>query len=115
MDGIGIMGLMGLKWAVDFVVEAEDVAVAGEGYEFDFAGVAGLETDGCAGGDVEAEAARGGAIEIERGVDLEEMEMAADLDGAVAGVGHGDSDEFEAGIGLEGRAGGWDDFSGDHG
>jgi hypothetical protein len=46
-----------LQGAVDFVVEAVDVAVAGEGDELDFAGIAGLETDGGAGGDIEAEAA----------------------------------------------------------
>jgi len=91
------------------------VAVAGEGYELDFAGVARLEADGCAGWDVEAVAARGGAIELEGGVDLEEMEMAPDLDGAVAGVGYGDGDEIEAGIGFEGGGVGGDDFSGDHG
>ena len=80
------------------------MAVAGEGDQFDFAGVAGLEADGGAGGDVEAEAAGGGAIEVQGGVDFEEMEVAADLDGAVAGVGDGEGDELEAGVGFEGGA-----------
>ncbi len=61
--------------AIDLVVEAVDFALSGEGDEGDFPGVAGLEADGVAGGDVEAEAAGPGAVEGERGVDLEEMEM----------------------------------------
>ena len=105
----------GLEGAVGEVVEAVDDALAGEGDEGDGAFVAGFEADGGAGGDVEAVAAGGGAVEFEGGIDFEEMEVAADLDGAVAGVGDGEFEGVEADIGFEvGRVFGCDDFAGDH-
>ena len=68
-------------------VEAEDPAGRRHRDEPDLAGLAGLEADGGAGGDVEAAAARGGAVEVERRVGLGEMVVRADLDRPVAGVG----------------------------
>jgi hypothetical protein len=56
--------------------------------KWDFPGVSGLEADGGAGGDVEAETARGFTIEPEAVVDFHEVEMAADLHRTVAGVGN---------------------------
>jgi len=51
---------------------------------------------------------------MEGGVDLEEMEVAADLDGAVAGVRDAKGDSGEADVCFDGRGVGGDDFSGDH-
>jgi hypothetical protein len=65
---------------------AEDSARAAELDEGDFLLFARLEADGRAGGDVEATAVSRGAVEFERGVDLEEVVVAADLYGAVARV-----------------------------
>src|SRR5712671_2092707 len=65
-------------------VAAADYFVAGDFYEVDGFGVAGLEADGGAGGDVEALAVGGGAVEFQGSVGFDEVVMAADLDGAVA-------------------------------
>ncbi len=57
------------------------------GHEANVTGLARLEPHGGAGGDVEAHAARGLTVEVERGVGLGEVVVAADLHRAVAGVG----------------------------
>src|SRR5205085_7021281 len=102
--------------SVHFAIQSEDLARAAEGDEFHVARVAGLEADGGAGGDVEAEAARAFPVECERLIHFVEMEVAADLDRAVAGVG--DADDFRGELEIRGKSGGVfgdDDFSGDHG
>ena len=104
----------GVELAVDFGVEAEDFAEAGEGDELDFFRVAGLEADGGAGGDVEAEAAGRGAVEAEGLVGLEEMIVRADLDRTVAGVGDGEGERREVDVRRERLAFRGDDFAGDH-
>ena len=104
-----------IQWPVHEVVEAIHAAFAGEGDEFDLAGVAGFKAHGGAGGDVQAEAAGGGAGEVEGGIDLEKMKVAADLDGAVALIGNLQGNGVEADIGGKiRRAGRVDDFAGDH-
>ena len=60
------------------------------GDEGDVAGLAGFEADGGAGGDVQALAAGGGAVEAQGGVGFGEVVVGADLDRAVAGVGDGE-------------------------
>ena len=92
------------------VVQAEDFARAGEGDEFDFARIARLEAHRGARGNVQPKAARGFAIESQRGVHFVEMEMAADLDRTVAGVRDFDALCLEADVGLEIAA--RDDFAG---
>ncbi len=72
------------------VVAAGDFFVPGDFDEVDGFGFAGLEADGGPGGNVETEAVGAGAVEAEGGVGLDEMIMAADLDGAVAEVGDGE-------------------------
>src|SRR4029453_9492685 len=69
--------------AHDVAAKAVDHALAGECDELHVAGLAGLEADGGAGGDVEAHAAGLFAVEFQRGVGFEEMVVRADLDGAV--------------------------------
>ena len=95
-------------------VEADDAALAGERHEADLAGLARFETDGGPGGDVEAPAARGGAVEIERRVDLGEMVVAAHLHGAVAGVDDGQGDRAAAFVQRDLALGG-EDFPRNHG
>src|SRR6266516_2896451 len=53
---------------IHLVVQPVDFANAGEGDEFHLLGVARLEAHGGAGGEVETKTARGGAVEVERGV-----------------------------------------------
>src|SRR5437868_14347218 len=84
--------------AHDVAAEAVDRALAGERDELHIAGLAGLEADGGAGGDVEAHAARFLAVEFQRGIGLEEMVVRADLDRAVAGVGDRERHGLAAGI-----------------
>jgi len=62
------------------------------------AGLAGLEADGGAGGNVEAHAAGLFAIEFQRRVGLEEMVVRADLDRAVTSVGHRKCHRLAAGV-----------------
>ena len=47
-----------------------------------------LESRGRAGGDIQAHAVGGAAIEMQGAVDFIEMIMAADLNGAIAGIFH---------------------------
>ncbi len=65
------------------VVAAADGAAAADLHERHGLGVAGLEAHRRAGGDVEAAAVRQLAVERELGVRLNEVVVAADLDGAV--------------------------------
>jgi hypothetical protein len=87
--------------AIDFSIESVNFAGAGEGDEFDAFGVAGFKTHGGAGGNVEAEAARGGAVKGQGLVDFEKMEVRADLDGPVAGIGDFELLGRQAGVGVE--------------
>ena len=64
------------------------------GHQVDLLLLARLEADAGGGGDVEAQAEGLSAVELERPVHLEEVEVGTHLDGAVAGVAH-----------LEGRTG----------
>ena len=52
--------------------------------------------------DVEPHAARHGALEAQRGIDLEEMIMAADLDGPVAGIRDGQRNVSRPALMLDG-------------
>src|SRR5215469_13883176 len=99
--------------ARDTGVEAVDHARAVIGDEPHGAGLSGLEARRGAGRDVEAEAARLGAVEAERRVGLAEMVVRADLDRPVAGIGDFDLDGLAPLIELD-LAGAGDDFSGDH-
>lgn len=104
-----------LEGTVDFVVEAVDFSGSGERDEFDFFGVSWFEAYGGAGGDVEAEASGGLTVEFEGFVDFVEVEVTADLDGAVACIADGGGYGREADVGLQLLGGGFrDDFSGDH-
>ena len=78
-----------------------DDTVAAEGHEPDLARLAGLEAHRRAGGDVEAHAARGRAVEAQRGVGLVEMVVRADLDRPVAGVGDLEAQRAAARVELD--------------
>ena len=84
------------------------LARAAERDEVDLALVAGLEADGGAGRDVEVHPERPRAIEAQRGVDLEEVEVRADLHRAVAGVRDGDGRRLASGAQLDLALGGHD-------
>ena len=73
--------------AGDLGVEAVDFAAAGKGDELDFARHSGLKANRRAGRDVQPEAKRLVTVELQRGVDLVKMEVAADLDRPIACVG----------------------------
>src|SRR5919201_1362490 len=79
---------------------AVDLARARQLDELDLLLLARLEADGRAGGDVQAHAVGLGAVEVERAVDLEEVEVAADLYGAVARVAHEHDGRPAAGVRL---------------
>src|SRR4029450_7175919 len=81
--------------------------------ELDVAGLAGLEADGGAGGDVEAHAAGLFALELQCGIGLEEMIVRAHLNGTVAGIGHRQRHGLAAGIELD-VAVLDEEFAGDH-
>src|SRR6185437_15711746 len=81
--------------------ETVDGLLAGERDELDVAGLAGLEADSGAGGDIEAHAAGFLAVELQRGVGFEEMVVRADLDWAVAGVCHCQCCRLAAGVELD--------------
>src|SRR5271156_1060606 len=68
------------------LAEAVDLAFAGESDEAHRSALAGLEADGGPRRNVEPEAARLRAVELERRVGLEEMVVGADLDRPVAGI-----------------------------
>src|SRR5207244_1290927 len=74
----------------------------------------GFETHRRAGGDVEATAARHGAVEREGLVGLREMVVRADLDRAIAGIGDRYRGGGPAGVELDVARRG-DDFAGSHG
>ena len=61
-------------------------AAAGECHQRDFLLFARFEARSRAGSDIQPHAAGLGAIEVQRRVDLEEVIMAAHLNGPVAGV-----------------------------
>ena len=78
------------------LAEADGLALAGERDEAHLAALAGLEADRRAGGNVEPEAARLGAVEFQRRIGLEEMIVRADLDRPVAGIGDFERDRLAA-------------------
>src|SRR5262245_53137187 len=73
--------------AHDVAAKTVDRALACERHELHVAGLAGLEADGGAGGDVEAHAAGLFPLEFQRGIGLEEVVVRAHLNGTVAGIG----------------------------
>ena len=75
------------SFPITCLAEAVDLALARERHQPDLARLAGLEAHGRAGGDVEAVAARLGAVELQGRVGLGEVVVRADLDRPVAGVG----------------------------
>src|SRR5882672_3132004 len=75
-----------IELAADEAVAARDDPVADERHEVDVAGVAGLEADGGARGDVEPLPVGGEAIESESAVRFSEVVMRPDLDRPITGV-----------------------------
>ncbi len=97
--------------AGDETAKSRDDSVPRDRDERDLALDAWFEPDGGAGGDVEPEAAGGLAVEVEAGVGLGEVEVGADLDGAVGAVGDDQGGDGCAGVELE-RAVADEDFAG---
>src|SRR5580704_11223544 len=101
------------KLAHDGGAESEDLARAGKWNERHVAGLARLEAHRGAGRDVEAHAAGLLALEPQGRIGLEEMVVAADLDGPVARIGDRDRHGLAAGIEREVAVLG-DDLAGYH-
>ena len=74
---------------IDHVVQAADFAGTPELDQGDVVVFAGLESDGCARGDVEVHAEGPAAVETQGAVDLVEVEVRAHLDRSITGVGDG--------------------------
>ena len=75
------------QFAVHQPVEAIDFPASGESYQFDFARVSRLKPDGRSGRNAQPKPSRLLAVKVERAIRLEKMEVAADLNGAVAAIG----------------------------
>src|SRR5689334_15877021 len=82
-------------------VAAGDLLCAGDVDEFHGTRLAWLEPHGRAGGDVEPLAGGGGAIELQAGIRLAEVVMAADLDRPIADVRHLDRRHRPTGVQLD--------------
>src|SRR5262249_36516189 len=89
-------------------------ASASVGDEADLSALTRFETNRRARRNIEALTAGRLAFEGERGIDLVEMVVRADLDGPVAAVGDNEGDRRTAGIDLD-LVGCWHDLSGYHG
>src|SRR5262249_6441930 len=83
-------------------VEPVDLARAGQLHEGDHLFVAGLEADRGAGWDVEPHPPGLPALEAERAIDLEEVEVGANLNGPVTRIRHGQLDGAASNVGLDG-------------
>src|SRR5215470_3477084 len=93
--------LLCVEGAAPLALEAEHVARAGICNQPYLARLAGLEAHRGSGGDVEPHAARRGAIELQRGVGLEEVVVRTHLDRAVAGIGDAEGRARAAGVELD--------------
>src|SRR6266436_3776867 len=83
-------------------VEPVDLARSGQIHEADHLFVAGLEADRGASRHVEPHPPGLPELEAERAIDLEEVEVGADLNGPVARVRHGQLDGAASRVGLDG-------------
>src|SRR5262249_6526449 len=82
-------------------VEPVDLAEPGKLDQGHHLLVAGLEAHRGARGHVEPHSPGETTLEAQRTVDLEEVEVGADLDGPIRGVGHGELDGAPARVGLD--------------
>src|SRR5207249_2618784 len=82
---------------------AVHAALSAESNQANRLDLAWLDTDGGAGGQIEAHAIGGSAIEDQRSVHLEKVEVRADLDRPIAGVVHFQRDGGPARIQLNRR------------
>jgi hypothetical protein len=76
----------GFERAFDETIETVDYTSTAKFGKSHFFFLAGLKADGCAGGDIQAHAIREGAVKCESAVRLEEVIVAANLDGTVTRV-----------------------------
>jgi hypothetical protein len=90
------------QFAVHQPVKAIDLAASGESYQFHFARISRLKPDGRSGRNAQPKPSRLLAVKVERAIRLEKMEVAADLNGAVAAIGNNNLPHFEANIGFMG-------------
>ena len=82
-------------------VEAHNATLARIGYKLDLFLVAWLEAHGGGGRDVEVHAEGGITIEFEVAIDLEEVEVRANLNWAIARVAHLESDALAEAVILQ--------------
>ena len=95
-----VLALRDLEIAHDPPGKAEHPAMPGQVHQLDLATLPGFETHRCAGGDVQAHAATGVAVERQRVVGFEKVVMRADLDWPVATVGHLEAEGAPASVEL---------------
>src|SRR6266850_3376179 len=88
--------------SVDESVDAEHGACSTQRHKIDFPSVSRLEPHCGACCNIQAHAIGKTAIEVKRAIDLEEVAMGSDLDGAIAAVGDGDARSRTAGVCLDG-------------
>jgi hypothetical protein len=88
------------QFAVHQSIKAIDFPASGESYQFHFARVSRLKPDGRSGRNAQPKPSRLLAVKVECAVRFEKMEVAADLNGAVAPISDNDLSHFEAKIGL---------------
>src|SRR5690606_8762983 len=105
--------LLASELSHDFAVEAKDASLATDGHQPHLARLARLEPDRGACGNVEAHAAGGVTVEIERLVGFVEMVVRADLHRAVAAIGNAQRDRLLALV-EDDLALCRNDFAGDH-
>jgi hypothetical protein len=103
------------QFAVHQPIQAIDFPASGESYQFHFARVSRLKPDGRSGRNAQPKPSRLLAVEVERAIRFEKMEVAADLNGAVASIGDDNLPHFEANVSLMGlTVSRQSDFSRDH-
>src|SRR5690349_21752084 len=89
------------RGAIGQSVQAEDLGAAAEGNQVHVLGFSRLEANGGAGRNVEMHAECLFTLEVQRLVHFEEMEMAAHLDRAIAGIHRPHSRLRASGIELD--------------
>ena len=102
------------QFAVHQSIKAIDFPASGKSYQFHFARVSRLKPDGRSGRNAQPKPSRLLAVKVERGIRFEKMEVAADLNRAVAAIGDNNLPHFEAKIGLMRLTVSQSDLSRDH-
>ena len=93
------------NWAIGKGVATADHLGTGDGHQIDGFHLARLKAHRRARGNIEALAKGGGAIEAQVGVGFAKVEVTANLDGTVRGIGDLQGGGWPAGVELDGAFG----------